>query len=222
MESELSWTVLGYEDRPLPSLFRAAGQANDKLALFLPGFTYPLEAPLFHYGMKLLEAAGFDLLGINYRYNENREFLAAADDKKGTWLTEDALGIRRAVVEHDRYTKLLLFGKSLGTIAMHTMSELPMPWERVGLVWLTPATPPGALKKRLEATTTPSLVIIGSADEFYRKEEIDGIASLPHTITRVIPNADHSLEYPADVVGSARALPKILGWLDEFAAAAFA
>jgi len=216
MVSEQSWKIAGYEGRSVSNRVFSFGESNERLAVMLPGYAYSIAAPLFHYGGQLLSSLGFDLLAVDYRYNENREFRAASDDQRKRWFAFDVHAVYESVLGRARYKRLLFFGKSMGTIAMLDIIERPLPWEKTGFVWLTPAAAEGELLRALRRHAVPSLVVVGSKDHFYRQEEIEQLSALRHVDTKVVEGADHGMEYPDQPLRSVRVLPEILDSIAQF------
>lgn len=218
MSGEQSWEIVGFEGGSVRNRVLLSRESNHRLAVLLPGYAYPAAAPLFHYGSQLLLSRGFDLLSIDYRYNEEEAYRTASDDRRRDWFTSDVRAVYDSVASRSSYREVLFYGKSMGTIAMLDIVQRRLPWRKTAFVWLTPATTNGALGSTLSARSLPSLVVIGSKDDFYRKTEIEQLSALGHVSTKVVEGADHGLEYPETPSRSVLVLAEILDAIDRFVA----
>lgn len=215
MYSQESFEIVGFEQRPVPNRFLSTTDGN-RLAVFLPGFAYPLEAPLFYYATSLLGSLGFDLLGIDTRYSENRDYLQKSGRERARWIEEDSIGIHQAVTAREGYEQVVFIGKSLGTSAMLHILSRPMPWRSVGFVWLTPATEHATIAERIRDEALPSLWIVGTGDEFFRAEEAHILEQCEWAEVRLVRGGDHGLDLEGDAVASARELSVTLQWIRRF------
>lgn len=215
MYSKESFAIVGYEGRPIRNQFLPAG--SSKLAVFLPGFAYSLEAPLFYYSTALLHELGYDLLGIDYRYSENPEFLGHGDAERQQWLEADIQGVFESVADHADYQEVLFVGKSLGTNGMLQIANLELPGRLRRYVWLTPATARGAIVEKLREVALPSLVVVGTKDSYYSAGDMQRLEGLDHVGVKIVEGADHGLEFEDDAIRSSEKLSEILWWIRGFA-----
>src|SRR5215217_6235864 len=74
MATSTTLSIQGYRDQPVPNRFLRPQGAIDHLAVLLPGFGYTLDMPLFYYAENLLLERGWDILRVEYAYNERPEF----------------------------------------------------------------------------------------------------------------------------------------------------
>ena len=80
--------------------------------------------------------------------------------------------------------------------------ETGLAHEDVCFVWLTPGTSHARIARAVAELDKPSLLLAGTADEFYRPEEYEPIRTNPKVTVELFPGADHSLELPGDLTAS--------------------
>jgi predicted alpha/beta-hydrolase family hydrolase len=122
----------------VPNRFLHTKGASDQLAVLLPGLGYTLDMPLFYYAENLLQERGWHVLRVEYAYNTRPEFQTLPKLERDRWILADTTAAWRAGLSQRTYERVVLIGKSLGTLAMGhllTLADLP---PNVGAVWLTP------------------------------------------------------------------------------------
>ncbi|HUG14003.1 MAG TPA: alpha/beta family hydrolase [Thermomicrobiales bacterium] len=200
----------GYRDRQVPNTFVRQGDASDRLAVFLPGFGYSCDMPLFYYAELLLLSAGVEVLRVEYAYNREPDFRDLPAEEQRAWLLTDAAAALRAGLGEGEYCQLILIGKSIGTRAMgHILTAEPVP-PNTRAVWLTPLLRDTVLREHLRKITTPSLLVVGAADDHYDAACLQEIEDSRGHVALVVAGADHSLDIVGDAVGSARAMADVL------------
>lgn len=131
------------------------------------------------------------------------------------WLFEDAAAASKAVMD-GRYEQVALIGKSLGTLAMgHLLSMEKFPDQTKG-VWLTPVLSDSDLRRRLEAASVPSLLVIGTNDHYYDAAFLGGLRTKRATLVMEVDGADHSLEVEGDVIASIDVLKRVVDAVRRF------
>jgi hypothetical protein len=167
---------------------------TDKIAIIYPGYGYGLEAPIFFYLEKLLVQNGFDIIGLNYRYNESKEFIKAADDEKDKWFEYDCKAIRSEVFKAiEQYKEVVLIGKSLGTsVILNQIKSFKIP-EEYKIIWLTPGTSAHEIYQLLNIIKNRSLLMLGTGDRYYNEKEIKDINN-DNVAIKKVENAGHVFE----------------------------
>lgn len=216
MGSDNRWTIAGFDGAPVRNRFQSKSVSNRALAVLFPGYAYPIDAPLLHYSSRLLLEAGFDVLAVDYRYNEETRYQQAADRERREWFRADIDAVYRAMIARPDYERVLLLGKSIGTLAMLQLLQGGLPWKELGFVWLTPAAGKGELARTLQGSGEPSIVVIGTHDQFYAQTEVERLAGLANVEVKIIEGVDHGLDYANDVVRSAKLLAEVLEWIKSF------
>jgi predicted alpha/beta-hydrolase family hydrolase len=138
MTTSTTLPIQGFRDEAVPNRFLRPEGATDHLAILLPGFGYTLDMPLFYYAENLLLERGWDVLRVEYAYNTRPEFQGLTKPERDRWLLEDTTAAWRAGLGRRAYERVVLIGKSLGTLAMGHLLTMADPPLNVGAVWLTP------------------------------------------------------------------------------------
>lgn len=188
------------DSRGRPVRVREVEGGSDRVAVFYPGLSYGLQAPLFFYLGQALETAGWSVLGVDYRYNEDAEFLAASEADRATWLRDDSLAVGRWVADRVAGAERMAYlGKSLGTTLLLEQLVAGLIPHRADLVWLTPAGEVEALYGLLPELPNRSLVAVGTVDPYHRPALAAGARTLPLVRVVEVPGAGHSFEVPRNV-----------------------
>jgi hypothetical protein len=134
------------------------------------------------------------MIGLDYRYNENEEFINTSDDEKDKWFEYDckAIGseVFKAIVQ---YKEVLLVGKSLGTsVILNQIKDSKIP-EEYKIIWLTPGTSAHEIYKLLNIIKNRSLLMLGTRDQFYNEKDINNINN-DNVAIKKVENAGHVFE----------------------------
>ena len=198
------------------SIIQQDGQ-NSRLAVFFPGLTYRNTMPVLYYPRQLLLARGYDVLSINYTYDQIPEFMGLSEVDKIAWIGADARAAMAAVFAIGQYEHFTLVGKSLGTAAMAAVAPDEPRLASADLVWLTPGFKTHGVLDRMALCTQRSIMVIGTADPHYEESYV-GAARNRGAQVVLLPGLDHGLEKPGDVVASLAAMGEIVerlsAWLD--------
>jgi hypothetical protein len=74
--------VEGYKGEIVSNLF--FNNNSETLAIFFPGIGYNNDMPLLYYSTGLMGQKNFDILRVDYRYNQNEKFHSTTyEEKKG-------------------------------------------------------------------------------------------------------------------------------------------
>ena len=172
----------------------------DRVAVVLPGSGYSPAHPLLYYAGAILAHQGWSVQEVWW---QTPEFASA--DAAAQWVHQHAA----AALDAEHATRLMLIGKSLGSLAAPVAAERELP-----AVWLTPLLTNSAVVDALAATRAPTLLIGGAADRLW---DSAAAAGLPHPSLE-IPGADHSLE-TGDPLTSINVLKQVTARIADFAAA---
>ena len=218
MATATTLTIQGYRNEPvLNRLLRPEG-AIDHLALLLPGYGYTLDMPLFYYAEKLLLERGWDVLRVEYAYNTRPEFQTLSKPERDRWLLEDTTAAWRAGLGQRNYERVVLIGKSLGTMAMgHLLTAADLP-PNLGAVWLTPLLSEERLRQQIQQYGGPSLFVIGTADPHFEPVVLEKMQVATVGEAVIVKNADHGMDILGDPVSSVRAVERVVEALVRFLA----
>jgi len=155
-------------------------------AVLVPGRGYPPMAPLLFF-------AGLALLQHGWRVQHHWWDPPAyeSDEQTRDWVCGD---VESALPTDGR---ALLVGKSLGTCAAPLAAE-----RRIPAIWLTPVLGVPAVVQAIAANPAPQLLVGGSADDLWDSTVARGLESPTRTVVE-IPDADHIMTLPGDVVRGA-------------------
>jgi predicted alpha/beta-hydrolase family hydrolase len=169
-------------------------------AVLVPGRGYPPQAPLlFFTGIALLQHGW----RVEHHWWDPPDH--QSDEQTATWVLHEVEG----ALPPDGRT--LLVGKSLGTWAAPLAAERGLP-----AIWLTPILELPLIADAIAANPAPQLLVGGTADELW-----DGAAARrlegPTRQVLEVPDADHVLMRPGDVVAGTAAHLDVVrtvdGWL---------
>jgi dienelactone hydrolase len=155
-------------------------------------------------------------LRVEYAYNKNPEFRSLPEPERHHWLLADATAAWHAGLAQRTYERVVLIGKSLGTLAMgHLLTMTDQP-PTVGAVWLTPLLGEERLRQQIPRYGGPSLFVIGTADPHFDPVVLEKmqVATIGEAV--VVRNADHGMDIPGDPIASVRALERVVEALGRF------
>ena len=143
---------------------------------------YPTRAPVLWFAREAALAQGWSALEVLGEPGENSEPVA--------WQRAAA----EAALEAAGSEQTLVIGKSLATLLTGVVGDRGLP-----AVWLTPALTEAAVGEGLARARRPTVVIGGSADDFWRPQAIPDNPALE---VIELPGLDHALQVPGDPLAS--------------------
>src|SRR5215204_3203435 len=218
MSTTTTLNIQGYRGAAVPNRFLRPEGAIDQLAVLLPGFGYTLDMPLFYYAENLLLERGWDVLRVEYAYNQRPEFQTLPESEQHRWLLADTTAAWRAALGQRTYERVVLIGKSLGTLAMGHLLTMANPPPNVGAVWLTPLLAEERLRQQIQQYRGPSLFVIGTADPHFEPVVLEKMQVATTGEAVIVTNADHGLDIPGDPIASVRAVERVVEALSQFLA----
>ena len=209
--------VAGYRELPVPNALIRTAERSRHLAILFPGFGYRNTMPALYYSRDLMQARGADVLTVDYVYDLTPAFTGASDDEKLAWIRADASAVFDTVQALGGYDRLTIIGKSAGTAAMAMTIPEREGLDRADLIWLTPGFRIPQVPAGMARCRQRSFLAIGTADPHYDEEHLDAARRRGAEVV-VMPDLDHGLEKPGDVVGSVSAMVQIIRrlniWID--------
>jgi dienelactone hydrolase len=129
---------------------------------------------------------------------------------------EDTTAAWRTGLGRRTYERVVLIGKSLGTLAMGHLLTTADPPPNVGAVWLTPMLAEERLRQQIQQYGGPSLFVIGTADPHFDPVVLEQmqVATIGEAV--VVKNADHGMDIPGDPIASVRAVERVVEALSRF------
>ena len=216
MATATTLTIQGYRGEPVPNRYLRPDAGINRLAMLLPGFGYTLDMPLFYYAENMLLERGWDVLRVEYAYNLRPQFQTASDQERERWLLADVTAAWHAGLEQGTYERILLIGKSLGTLAMGHLLTMTDPPPTVGAVWLTPMLAEDRLRQQIRRYGGPSLFVIGTVDPHFDPEVLNDMRAATNGEAVVVEGADHGMDVPGDPLASVRAVERVVEALHRF------
>ena len=159
------------------------------LGLVLPGRGYAPSAPLLAFAGKALLQHGYAVEEVWWDSGQ------CPDDDPGGWVRDQAAAALTA--QPDVLPTTVVVGKSLGTRAAPWAAE-----QGHDAIWLTPLLFVDELVAGLAAHGGRQLLVCGEADEAWDADVAAGLRREGCDVM-LIPDADHGLCVPGDVVRSA-------------------
>ena len=214
----------------LPELIPAEGVTG--LAVILPGYAYPSDGPVLFYLKLLLVELGWEVITVDYHYNEDAAFLSLPEPEKDLFIEREQRHLAAkiigptisgcaapdgaAVPATPRCRKYLFAGKSLGTTALtiwHDTPEVRKIADRAGFIWLTPAQAMPDIIRIVGTGKSPSLFVAGEKDPYFRDELIAPIRNSDSCRFLILPDAGHIFESSAGIEASVSNLGAVMGFI---------
>jgi len=208
-------SINGYAEKSVPNLFLRQEKPADTLTILFPGLRYTCDMPLLYYPSRLFARRAADVLQVNSDYTLP-EYQSASQREQAAWLTSDAQAALQAGKAQGDYNRLILVGKSIGTLALSHLVSNTSPGEGTTTIWLTPLLHQQALVAAACGFRGPALYIAGTGDPLYDSEPMQRIQEASGAETLIIEGADHSMEIPGDPFRSIQILERILRGIASF------
>lgn len=208
--------ISGYGYKSVPNrFFRNIGSA-DGLVIILPGLRYTCDMPLLFYPARYFLEKGFDVLQLHTDYTQE-QFAETSPDKQIDWLGIDANGAVEAAYSQRPYTRLILIGKSIGTLAMSVLLLNRPELRSHTSIWITPLFRLPLVEQATQQLLGPALFIAGTGDNTFDSERLQYLKSVIRAETLVFNDANHSLEVAGNLNRSLEYLQNMMSGLDDFA-----
>lgn len=202
--------IHGYQDEPVPNEFIRADGETTTLAMMLPGVGYTNAMPLLFYTEALLDSRNVDVLLVNYTYRNLPE--STTQGERETRLYDDVAGAVMAGFAQRQYTRFVLVGKSLGTMAMEHLigNGIDVP---TSYIWHTPLSKNPDVHRVMEQTAHSSFVSIGTNDGSWDADVYADLEARGAHV-HVVEGADHGMMVDDDVPGSVDVMTALVHELD--------
>lgn len=205
--------ISGYKEIAVPFMLLSNEGHAKSLAIILPGAGYTAQAPLLHYSTEVFLNRSFDVLEINYQYNNEAydEFTMEELSKAIQW---DVKTVIDHVLENSTYENFSIVGKSLGTIAMVSEMEREI-FKDAKWIWLTPLIQRNDVFQAMKGSKN-GLSFIGDQDNCYIEERHNALSQNQQLACRLVPGVGHSLEFEGDVSKSLDILKDVITEIEAF------
>lgn len=207
-------SVLGYSEIEIPFTILSTKEDSRNIAILLPGAGYTVQAPLLHYSTGVFLHKSFDVLHVNYSYND-KAYDDFSIEEISKAIKYDVKTVIDKVLDDKSYENMYLVGKSLGTIAI--TSELKREaFKDAKVVWLTPLLQRDDVFETMMKSTNKGLCFIGDSDQHYIAERYEQLLNNTNIVSKLFPNVNHSLQYESNPVNSIDVLKSVIKEIDEF------
>ena len=205
--------ISGYKKMEVPFMLLSQAEHSKRLAIILPGAGYTAQAPLLHYSTEVFLNRSFDVLEINYQYN-NEAYEDFTMEELSLAIQYDVKTVLDQVLENNNYENFYIVGKSLGTIAMVSEMDRKI-FEDAKWVWLTPLIHRDDILEAMIRSKN-GLSFIGDQDRCYTVERYNRLNHNPSITCRLIPGVGHSLEFEGDIGKSLDILKDVITEIETF------
>lgn len=209
-----SLSITGYAGNAVPNRFFRQAGASNTLAVLFPGLRYSCDMPLLYYPFKLLLGRRAEVLQVRADYTQS-VYPSLPPNERAAWLAADAQAVVQAARLQGKYTRLVLIGKSIGTIAL---ASLVLHEREAITIWLTPLLRNLQVVTAAEQNPGAALFVAGTADDLYHAAALERIQAAVQAEVELIEGGDHSLEITGNFLASLRAMEQVMraiaGFLD--------
>ncbi|MDX1806369.1 MAG: alpha/beta hydrolase [Paenisporosarcina sp.] len=206
--------VVGYRDMQVPFSLVSEEENSKNLVVFLPGAAYSVQSPVFHYSQEIFLDHSFDVLQVNYRYND-KAYDEFSKEELSEAIKHDVRTVLDKILTDTSYEKFYFVGKSLGTIAMSSELNRDI-FREAHAIWLTPLLHRDDVFAAMVNNENRGLCIIGDNDRCYVEERFNQIKNKSSLVAKLLPNVNHSLEYDHNMVESIDILKEVIKDIQEF------
>jgi hypothetical protein len=210
----LKLSIDGYSNFSIPNRYIRQEVDTHTLGVIFPGLHYSCDKPLLYYSSQLLIQVGFDVLQLKTDYTR-RDFQFSTHQERMNWILTDSQAAVSAGLDQRPYSRMVLIGKSMGTLAMAGLVSLEIDLQ-VASIWLTPLLNQPLLVNAAMSFPGPALYLVGTGDTTYIPEAMEQIIDKTGAEVHAIANANHSLEIPGKIQESHRVLGDVLQVISGF------
>jgi len=210
----LKLTIDHYSNYTVPNQYLRQSVGTHTLGVIFPGLHYSCDKPLLYYSSQLLIQAGFDVLQLKTDYTR-RDFQFSTHQERMNWIMIDSQAAVSAGLDQRPYTRMVLVGKSMGTLAMAGLVSVEIDLQAAS-IWLTPLLNQPLLVNAAMSFPGPALYLVGTGDPTYIPEAMEQIIDKTGAEVHAIANANHSLEISGKNQKSHRVLGDVLQLMSSF------
>jgi pimeloyl-ACP methyl ester carboxylesterase len=217
MYSVTTLDIKGYQGDQVPNTFFLQGEPTRELTMLFSGFAYTADMPALYYPARYVLHRGSDLLRVEYAYHRQPEFPTLPSEERSQWLYQDVSAACEAGLAQREYDRLILIGKSIGSLAMGYVLTNDPRFAGARCIWVTPLLTNDLLREQIKSAASPSLFVIGTADRYYDPAYLLELEAATGGRSLVVEDADHALEVRGgDVVQTIRVMERLVRSIDSF------
>jgi len=207
-------SIKAYREMNVPFNLISIEENSNNLAIFLPGAGYTTQRPLFHYSEAIFLNKNFDVLQVNYQYND-KIYDEFSMEELSEAIRFDVKAVIDKVLKDTSYENFYIIGKSLGTIAMSSELKRDV-FKEAKAIWLTPLLQRDDVFEAMLSSENKGLCFIGDNDRCYIEERYNQLLKKPTIKSRLFKNVNHGMEYENDPVGSVDVLKNVINDINKF------
>ena len=194
----------------LPHTFLRAEDGSDAVALLFPGYGYRAIQPLLNYAEQELVWRGADVLRLELAYDLDPAFPRNDPEARRARIRDDAERALAAALAAGSYRRIVLVGKSMGTLALADLVNGPLKDRAPACAWLTPLLHDGGLRDAVLQHRPPSLFAIGTVDPLYDAGTLSELGAATIGRTVVVDGADHGMLVEGDMAATLDGLRAVM------------
>jgi hypothetical protein len=206
--------IKGFKGVNIPYTLLSIEGNSRNLTIFLPGLGYTTQSPLFHYARDIFLNKSFDVLEVNYQYND-KAYEEFTNEELNEAIKYDVSTVINKVLMDKKYENFYIICKSLGTIAMSSEIKRDI-FKNAKVVWLTPLINRDDVLDAMVSSEHNGLCFIGDNDRYYSEKRYNQLLSNPNIVSRLLPDVNHSLEYDNDTLKSIEVLKVVIESIKTF------
>ena len=210
----ISLPLIGYGSRDISNRFFSQLDPAEELAILLPGLNYTCDMPLLYYPTRLLLGRGADVLQLFTDYT-TPAFQGASPREQAKRMAEDARAALHTGRSQRLYRRLILVGKSIGTLALAQLINEENCVDAT-TIWLTPLLRQPPVVRAASRCTGPALFVVGTGDATYDPAVLEKIRQQTNAQALVIESVDHSLELRRDPITSLQVMQTVVRGIADF------
>lgn len=149
-------------------------------------------------------------------YGRRQDCSGCSPEEQAQWLIEDAVTAVEGALRRQRYERIWLIGKSLGTITMGHLLTTDERLRDARAVWLTPLLGDVTLREQLLRIRQRSLLVIGTGDRHYDADAVSSMMASNGGEAVIVDGADHGMEIPGQVIESIQVLERVIRGVEAF------
>lgn len=174
--------------------------------IVFPGAGYSCMGPCLYYPSNLFLENNYEVLNLEYDFRVNR----LKDNSKESYSNYFDF-IFSCLSELELPEKKIALCKSIGTriVASNKLNDLFSE-----IIWLTPAIKDEFVFEEIMKKANKSLIVIGTADQFYADDKVLMMESSGARCNRVL-GADHGLDIDGDTGSSIVQMEKVVTWIGQ-------
>ncbi len=211
-------TLAGWQGQTFPLRWRIPPKPGAWAALILPGMRYTPDKPLLHYTALALAARGIPVAAAWVDYG-TEAFQQAEPQTRLQWLLADAQAALQAVRRRAGVKRVVLVGKSIGTLTMGALWGMGSLADLGASLWFTPLLAFPAVQKAARYVDSPALFVASRGDPAFDADAWQAVEANPNARALLLPRGDHSLENPADLADTLTLHQQVMQTVADFLAA---